>query len=71
MTTNEPMKPDAPDELIPTSLPGVFTYPAPPADFDPNTASPEELIKYGFPPRPGEKADPALRAAWERISSRK
>lgn len=71
MTTNEPLKPRAPYELVPTSLPNVFTSPPPPVDFDPNTASPEELIKNGILwPRPSEKDAPALRAAWDSFFSR-
>ena len=60
-----------PYELIPTTLDGAFISPAPPADFDPNTASRASLIKHGFLwRRPGKDDDPALRAAWERAFSR-
>lgn len=60
-----------PYELIPTNLDGAFVSPAPPADFDPNTASPASLLKNGFPwPRPEKAGNPALRAAWEQAFSR-
>ena len=60
-----------PYELIPTTLDGAFISPAPPADFDPNTASRASLIKNGFLwRRPGKDDDPAVRAAWERAFSR-
>jgi hypothetical protein len=61
-----------PYELVPTALAGAFISPAPPDDFDPNTASPAALIKHGFlwrRPRPGD--DPALHTAWERAFSRR
>jgi hypothetical protein len=61
-----------PYTLVPTTLPGVFITPAAPADFDPNTASPAALIKHGFMwRRPGKGDDPVLRAAWERVFSRR
>jgi Peptidase A4 family len=61
-----------PYELVPTNLAGAFITPAPPADFDPNTASPAALIKHGFLwRRPGKGDDPVLRAAWERAFSRR
>jgi hypothetical protein len=61
-----------PYKLIPTALPGAFITPAPPADFDPNTASPAALIKHGFLwRRPGKGDAPVLRAAWERVFSRR
>jgi hypothetical protein len=61
-----------PYKLVPTSLAGAFITPEPPADFDPNTASPAALIKHGFLwRRPGKEDDPMLRAAWERVFSRR
>jgi hypothetical protein len=60
-----------PYELIPTRLPGVFISPSPPDGFDPQTASPASLIRHGLLwRRPEHGADPALRAAWERVFSR-
>ncbi len=61
-----------PYELVPTALAGAFISPAPPDDFDPNTASPAALIKHGFLwRRPQAGDDPVLRAAWERAFSRR
>jgi len=57
-----------PYALIPTNLPGAFTTPAPPSNFDPRIASASSLIKHGFLwRRPGQGDDPALRGAWERL----
>lgn len=61
-----------PYEVVPTTLPGAFISPAPPDDFDPNTASTAALIKHGFlwrRPQPGD--DPVLRTAWERAFARR
>jgi Peptidase A4 family len=55
-----------------TNLKGVYAGVAPPDDFDPNTASPSELIKNGILWRRPTAADPpALRAAWDKVFSRK
>ncbi len=60
-----------PCPLIPTNLKGAYAIPAPSVDFDPNTASPEELIKNGVLwRRPGADASPALMKAWKRVFSR-
>jgi hypothetical protein len=48
---------------LPTNLPGVVTFPAPPADLDVLSAPDALLARYGIPPRP--KAPEAL-AAWQR-----
>jgi Peptidase A4 family len=37
----------------------------PPKDFDPLTASNEDLLSYGHPPRPSKTKNPKLRALWE------
>jgi hypothetical protein len=37
-----------PYELHLTNLPGVFVCPAPPQDFDPNTADSKNLIKHAL-----------------------
>lgn len=61
-----------PYRLLPTNLEGVYAVPAPPDDFDPNTASAASLIKHGIPwrrPKPGDP--PAFLAAWERVFSRR
>src|SRR5208282_4582816 len=52
------------DNRIPTNLPGVFTYSAPPAGFDPVAASSDELAAYGLPPRPDKNSVPHAYAAW-------
>ena len=71
MPTEKP-KIRVPYELVPTNLAGAFITPAPPADFDPNTASPAALIKHGFLwRRPGKEDDPTLCTAWERVFSRR
>jgi len=52
-----------PNEL-PTNLRGTTTIAAPPQDFDPLTASDEDLAYHGFPPRPDEAASPKPFASW-------
>ena len=73
MTPDDPSKEKAfPHPLIATNLPGVYCVPAPPDDFDPNTASAAALIKHGIPwrrPQPG--ANPVFLAAWEKVFSRR
>jgi Peptidase A4 family len=70
--THDGLRRRCPYPLIPTNLDGVFTSPPFPAEFDPNTASPTRLIGYGLMwPRPGNDADPRLRAAWQRAFSRR
>ncbi|HEY6347446.1 MAG TPA: G1 family glutamic endopeptidase [Bryobacteraceae bacterium] len=61
-----------PYRVTPTNLKGVYAGVAPPDDFDPNTASPSELIKNGILwRRPTDADSPALRAAWQKVFSRK
>jgi hypothetical protein len=61
-----------PYEIVPTSLPGVYTSPAPPADLDFNRADAETLAKHGVLwRRPEAKEWPTMRAAWDRVTSRK
>ncbi len=50
--------------------PARLEFPYPPPDFDPLEASPDELAKYGLPPRPDEEAQPALLHAWLRLFQR-
>ena len=60
-----------PFELEKTAMPGVFTIPGLPAGFDPRTARPIELMRWGFPwKRPDAAADPVARALWNRVTSR-
>ena len=69
MPTKESIK--VPYELVPTTMAGAFISPAPPADFDPNTATRRSLIEHGFPwRRPDETSDPVLRVAWQHAFSR-
>jgi hypothetical protein len=46
------------------NLPGATTIEAPPAGFDPITASDEELAYHGFPPRPKQSVQPKAYATW-------
>lgn len=55
-----------------TSLKGVYVGTAPPESFDPNTATAAELVKNGILwRRPTPTNDPALKAAWDKVFSRK
>jgi Peptidase A4 family len=49
----------------------VKTYPLPPENFDPRTAQPRELRRYGLPQRPDAAIRPELAARWDKIFSRK
>ncbi len=61
-----------PFELRATSMKGVFTTPSPAADFNPHTASPSALVKAGLPWKRPEASDrPEVRAAWDKLLSRK
>jgi hypothetical protein len=61
-----------PFQLRATNLKGVYATPAPPEDFDPRTATPSELIQHGLLwRRPTADDPPGMRAAWEKIFSRK
>jgi hypothetical protein len=51
---------------VPTNVADVHTYADPPKDFNPLTASDEELATYGFPTHPDKQADPQHYALWER-----
>jgi hypothetical protein len=48
----------------------VRTHPLPSARFDPPSASPEELRRYGLPQRPDASIRPELAALWDEIFSR-
>jgi Peptidase A4 family len=50
--------------VVPTNFPGVFAFTQPPAGFDPLAASQEELVAWGYPPRPGSGEGPKARARW-------
>src|SRR2546430_9814289 len=61
-----------PHALLATNLPGAFATPAPPADFNPATASAATLAKYGLLwRRPQQNEDPRVLAAWPKVFSRK
>jgi hypothetical protein len=49
-----------------TNLPGATTIEAPPAGFDPISASDTDLAYYGFPPRPNQTTEPKAFATWSR-----
>ncbi len=49
----------------------IRIHPLPPAGFNPRTASPHELRRYGLPQRPDPKIRPELAARWDEIFSRK
>jgi hypothetical protein len=44
----------------------ITTFEAPPAGFDPRTASDDLLARHGWPARPDAKTSPRLRMHWER-----
>jgi hypothetical protein len=59
-----------PHILLPTNVKGAYYTPAPPAEFDPNTATAAELIRNGMfwrRPKPGD--DPIQLAAWNKVFS--
>jgi hypothetical protein len=50
--------------VVPTNLPGVYAFTQPPANFDPLTASKEDLESWGYSPRPDVTAGPKALADW-------
>jgi len=48
----------------------IKTHPLLPASFNPRTASPLQLRRYGLPQRPDPKIRPELAARWDQIFSR-
>jgi len=61
-----------PYTLTSTNLTGAFASPAPPDNFDPNTASAADLVKNGVLwRRPAASDNPALQQAWQTVFSRK
>ena len=46
------------------NLAGATTIEAPPAGFDPITASDQDLAYHGFPPRPNQNTEPKAFATW-------
>jgi hypothetical protein len=61
-------KVETPHQLQPNehalNIPGATTIEAPPAGFDPISASDEELKYHGFPPRPNPGTDSKAYASW-------
>jgi len=55
---------------VPTNIPGIYAYAAPPKGFNPLTATEVELATYGFPPRPDKQVAPDQYAQWERAMKR-
>jgi hypothetical protein len=61
-----------PYTLIGTNVKGTYVTPAPPDNFDPNTASATELIKQGVLwRRPTAGDPPSVQQAWKKVFSRK
>ena len=46
-----------------------FPRPTPPKDFNTETASDNELIKYGYLPRPPDSAPPKVKELWKHVTS--
>src|SRR5262245_7706843 len=51
---------------IATNIAGISAFEAPPAAFNPLTATQAELERYGFPPRPNRAVGAEALARWER-----
>jgi hypothetical protein len=49
---------------------GLRLYPPPPKDFDPFTATQEDLKRHGLPLRPDRHSEPGMAALWERQADR-
>ncbi len=45
-------------------------HPPPPKDFDPFTATEEDLKRHGLPLRPDPQTQPGMAAQWERLARR-
>jgi hypothetical protein len=45
-------------------------HPAPPKNFDPFTATKQDLLRHGVPLRPDSHAQPGLAALWDRLATR-
>ena len=44
--------------IVPTNIPGITSFQAPPTGFDAINAADQELAFYGIPPRPDPQAQP-------------
>ena len=49
----------------------TISFPAPPKDFNPVTASDRDLLRLGFPRRPDPVKEPGLRRLWDKAFARK
>jgi hypothetical protein len=49
---------------------GVRLHPPPPKDFDPFTATDDDLKRHGLPLRPDAQTKPGMAALWERLAHR-
>src|ERR1700738_32287 len=54
---------------VPTNIPNIRAFVAPPSTFNPVVASPEELRQYGFPPRPQQAKALEAYNAWAKAVS--
>jgi hypothetical protein len=64
---NLPVAGAASGQVVRTNMPGVYAFTQAPAGFDPATATPGELARYGYPPRPGAAAGAEAAAQWQRV----
>ena len=56
--------------IVPTNIPGITSFQAPPTGFDAINAADQELAFYGIPPRPDPQAQPQAYAKWAAAMSR-
>jgi hypothetical protein len=54
-----------PTHAVSTNLAGVYAFTQPPANFNPLTASADELKAWGYPPRPGVSEGEAALVRWK------
>jgi Peptidase A4 family len=52
---------------VPTGIPNIRAYPAPPSAFDAVRASNRDLLRFGYPPRPNRRHPPAAFDVWHEI----
>src|SRR5271168_2142273 len=67
MPSSSAAKSYLPPGLHQTNVRGVYAFGSAPAGFDPKSAKRDELIRNGFPPRPGRRSPPSHLAAWKRM----
>ncbi len=49
---------------------GITLFPKPPENFEVRKATPKQLSKYGYPPRPDPQKSPEFSKAWDRMFAR-